>query len=582
MTIPVEEIPQEQQDEIIASADPIGSLPDAVKDRVVRELHACWSSPAISQAYLTLFKGTLLNPDPHFGDLSEEQQTKILDTFALAPTIGTASDIAAVLDVVASMAAEVKEAVVSFVARPLRFRDAPEELRDGCRSVDLSEMGIRLSTLLAVLTRPAFVARSGQEQRCVVIALDGIGVEGLHSFVDLLVPTSSRWLAGSAYPVDTVPLFTEDFLEGITLARVLERAATAPINWQIGAVVGVPLIVRAPPSESDMDFSPPTWLPPNVMFLPQRTAMGDLLDIGLEASEGFARDYEEDRRRRMVLALVVCEVANPDRYVNQDNRDTCALTSLSHRLALIRPAEYARMACDLYLGDYDGRVSPLQQSRLANGDAIRATDDSLDADGSYRSTSERLLQTALAVWWMMGRAYDPRYRGPTYHNLWRSRRASSGNASGLAHDHFDADHGFEEKYHRLVEIVLNARFERVSRNCIERARAHFQSHPLIPLLAALDWGNGAHQIDLLGFESGPGHAPRILFWNPWGAAQMALMGGVFPISFPGIGVGRTNSVSVHRSHKDPPVRRTRDQWRGTQTMSVATFRSLVNEVLIPK
>ena len=81
------------------------------------------------------------------------------------------------------------------------------------------------------------------------------------------------------------------------------------------------------------------------------------------------------------------ETAHPGR-VNQGNRGTCTMTSVSYLLAKNHPAEYARLAA--------GMMSPSGTARLANGETLRRVEDSIAPDDNKsRSPSERLLQSAL-------------------------------------------------------------------------------------------------------------------------------------------------------------------------------------------
>ena len=102
--------------------------------------------------------------------------------------------------------------------------------------------------------------------------------------------------------------------------------------------------------------------------------------------------------KKQVLSDLVDEVGVPYKFINQNNRGTCAATSISHKLALEQPAEYARLVTDL---------ATTGKSNLANGDTIQVpSPDVFQSDNSTRSDGERLLQSSLMDYAHPGFSYQ--------------------------------------------------------------------------------------------------------------------------------------------------------------------------------
>ena len=88
MPIPTQEIRSEEQDAIVeAIGARYADLTSAMQDRVVRDLHACWSHPEVRDAYLNLLGAGPGAEDVSTAlpDLPEAAQRDGLDTFALFP-----------------------------------------------------------------------------------------------------------------------------------------------------------------------------------------------------------------------------------------------------------------------------------------------------------------------------------------------------------------------------------------------------------------------------------------------------------------------------------------------------------------
>src|SRR5262249_46037686 len=106
------------------------------------------------------------------------------------------------------------------------------------------------------------------------------------------------------------------------------------------------------------------------------------------------------------------ELRAPDNFVDQSNRNTCTCTSISHKLAVKNPAEYARIATDLALTG---------QSKLANGAAINVPTDAWPKDNSSRSPSERLIQSSLMNYARPGKTYVNVQSGGNSTDGWTDR-----------------------------------------------------------------------------------------------------------------------------------------------------------------
>ncbi|MBX3270168.1 MAG: hypothetical protein KF729_07895 [Sandaracinaceae bacterium] len=589
MAIPTNEIRQPEQDAIIeAIGAPYGDLGEAIQDRVVRDLHACWSHPEVRDAYLNILGAGPGSQDvpTAFPDLPEAAQRDVLDTFALFP--GMPEPLLFVLDRLAALddcSSELRDAIVRFVARPLRLREATDEhVREDVRSADAIEQGPRLSALAHLLGHPTFRERGDEERRALVRVMDATGRDGLPYLLQLLEPETERWAKGSAYGAGTVAMFTEDFVEGLTLLAILERAAQAPLNWSVAPVPAYietglregapPLIEQTGGRRRRRRLLVFNRTLKNLRSRPNAASTARI--VRAQLAEGVDHDAVEGQRRGVLLDALLTEIADPSGFIDQNNRGTCAITVLVHRLAEIRPAEYARIATDLFLGDYAGRATAAQETRLANGDRIRATDDALDLDVSARSASERLMQSALMRYWREGshRVGQPE----SYRNVAPSR-ATRGTATGEQTDAYVSERGWRWKrdYHRTVEAVLHAQFALVKHGAVEQLRAHFTRSPGVPVSTGVHWGTrSAHQIDVVALDESNHDAPVVRFWNPWGATPMRRWGSI--LVDVDDGVQATGTVS----HDDAPRRRTVAGTRGIQEMSLAVFRKNLMFVLLPR
>ncbi|MCI0416543.1 hypothetical protein L0222_27560 [bacterium] len=250
-----------------------------------------------------------------------------------------------------------------------------------------------------------------------------------------------------------------------------------------------------------------------------------------------------------VMEDLLKEVSDPDHYINQDNRDVCTVTSITHSLAAKNPAEYARITADL---------ATRGTSRLANGDFIRPTNDSWKDDGSNRSVGERLVHSGLMDYARPGGIYeniDPGLDGKKGTADDGTDRFTVTGTSGLV----DAEslkilkglHGYE------FEVYMDGAGGK--KDVLDKIKEELGSSRG-PVLAGFDWG-GTHMVNITKVEG-----DRVYFRNPWGGYEA----GILP------GVGATGSKHLG------PARRTDDGWSGIESMSTKEYMKSGIGIIIPK
>ena len=226
-----------------------------------------------------------------------------------------------------------------------------------------------------------------------------------------------------------------------------------------------------------------------------------------------------------VMENLLNELAIPNTHINQDNKGTCTCTSMSYALAKNNPAEYARIATDLLTTG---------QATLKNGTVIRPPLDGFAFDGSKRSASERLIQSALMNLGM----------GGFYSNV-RDQHLISGIG------------GLTDVEEAAVLRALNGKnFSVHSGNLIDRVQADLKAGH-VPVMVNLRWGGRrtGHAIQVEKIENG-----RVYFRNPWGG------------NIPGVqrGVGNTGDIPGPGG----PIRRVEDGPNGIESMSVENFEGI--------
>ena len=235
------------------------------------------------------------------------------------------------------------------------------------------------------------------------------------------------------------------------------------------------------------------------------------------------------------------EISAPDKFVDQSNRGTCTVTSISHKLAVRNPAEYARIATDLALTG---------QSKLANGAAIYVPGPTAWAkDSSSRSPSERLIQSSLMSYGRPGKTYLNVRSGPgSGEDKWADRSGSGLEADGQV---------------RVMEALYNKPFEAFNgygifgskTDIVKKIRGEL-AMGVTQVNVDLKWGSGQHAVEVTKIEGG-----RVFIRNPHGAA----------------GVGATGTIqgTAGNDANGGPLRRTEDGTTAIQSMSLDDFEKAV-------
>ena len=233
------------------------------------------------------------------------------------------------------------------------------------------------------------------------------------------------------------------------------------------------------------------------------------------------------------------EVSDPNYYIDQSNRDTCTVTSMSHNLASKNPAEYARIATDL---------ATTGQSKLANGDTISAPSDAFAQDTSTRSDSERLMQSAFMNYARPGQGYT---------NLPQPGRFADGQ-TGLVYD--QQERVLEGLHNRnYTHYTGSFNFKDDKQDILEKTQSEI-NNGRGPVHTRLSWQGGGHAVEVTAVRDG-----RVYFRNPWGGDQ------------PGI----NTDVGPNGTTQTNPNVRTDDARNGIQSMTIEEYKKHVNGVIVP-
>lgn len=269
-----------------------------------------------------------------------------------------------------------------------------------------------------------------------------------------------------------------------------------------------------------------------------------------------------------VTEQLLQEVSDPSNYIQQANRGTCTCTSMSHRLAIRNPAEYARLTTDL---------ATTGSAKLANGDTINVPGQSAWLPAPPQDTrphTERLLQSSLMDYARPGKGYvnhnngpdgtfgtpddgfvDPKNpTGPRNMDGWRDRPMSGLDSNeekrvlkGMFNKHFDFYTG-------------SFNFKDDKKDIMNKIRGVFgQGGSYID--ADLGWGNGGHAVEVYKVANG-----RVYIRNPWG---------------PG-GVGATGNINGTAANNtgQGPLRRVENGSQGEESMTIADFEKAVRGVYV--
>lgn len=255
------------------------------------------------------------------------------------------------------------------------------------------------------------------------------------------------------------------------------------------------------------------------------------------------------------------ELSDPDLHIGQSRAGTCTCTSMSHRLAIRNPAEYARIATDL---------AATGQSKLGNGDTISVPGSSAwQPDTTARSHTERLVQSSLMDYARPGKGYvnhnngpDGRFgtaddgfipnpRNPAQRNMegWNDRPGSGLNSD----EERRLLKGLYNKDYNFYTGSLN--FKSDKKDIVTKLRGELGAGRG-PINADLDWGNGGHAVTVYKIDAG-----RVYIRNPWGGGN----------------VGPTGSTNGTSGNNTPggPLRRVEDANKGEESMTIEDFQKAV-------
>ena len=179
--------------------------------------------------------------------------------------------------------------------------------------------------------------------------------------------------------------------------------------------------------------------------------------------------------RHRLMNDLIRQLADPG-LIHQGNRGTCTVTTLEYRLALVDPAEYARLIV--------GLASPEGKVRMASGKQLERVEDSLTMDDSGRSDVSRLFEAALMD---MGNGIADYRNRPDRHGLGKWTPFPTGLMSFQVARTATALTG---RRHEAVEVV-----------------------PIIGRLPLVDWGVSSLMRKLMHTLETQGPAPTMLDWR---------------------------------------------------------------------
>ena len=276
---------------------------------------------------------------------------------------------------------------------------------------------------------------------------------------------------------------------------------------------------------------------------PTLDSLNRLATSNINARVGDASGTPANRAK--VMEDLMNELSNPAQNINQGNRGTCTVTSMTYGLAEKNPAEYARLVTDLAING---------QTKLANGDTIQPPADGLAQDNGSRSVGERLLQSSLMT-----------YANPTYQNFNAAALTNPnvnidgvppGFGSGMNPDNQSKVLGalHNRKYEVVTEIKYN--FVAANKDVLAMTKLELEKRGG-PVYTWVDWSSpgspGSHIVEVTKIENG-----RVYFRNPWGGNIPGISNGVGPTD-----VGATPART--------PPRRVEDGPNGIESMSTDDY-----------
>lgn len=237
--------------------------------------------------------------------------------------------------------------------------------------------------------------------------------------------------------------------------------------------------------------------------------------------------------RRTVFNELCSHLADPGR-IRQNQRNTCAPTTIQHLQAMNDPAEYARIVA--------GVTSESGEVTMRNGDVLKRDRGSVAVDNSGRDNVSRLYQSALMEYANGEDEYDNRTDLHT--------REDDTTHSGLYAEQSERalDALFGDKYDRMSVDRTTPEGRAAAEAAIRRALDAGEQVPI-----GMSWGNGGHALLVVGMTD-----TTVILRNPWGASDQG-------------GDGSSGA----------PPREALDN-SGTIEMSKEEFFSRVNSLHLPK
>jgi hypothetical protein len=260
------------------------------------------------------------------------------------------------------------------------------------------------------------------------------------------------------------------------------------------------------------------------------------------------------------------ELANPGKYINQNDRGTCTVTSMTYKLAEKNPAEYARLNADLSLNGI---------AKLQNGKTIEPPADGFLNDSSGRSVGERMLQSSLMNYanpgqytnWHPGadgKRGTPDDGYPSANKKKPNERAIDGlpphGRSGMT----------PEKQVEVMNALYgkNHEYKEGSGKDMKESVEEQLKAGKSPVYTVVQWGDkSTHVVEVTKVEDG-----KVYWRNPWGGN---VSGGDY-------GVGPTDDPTKPIPADRKPPRRIEDGPNGIESMSVEEYQKHARGVVVEK
>ncbi len=300
----------------------------------------------------------------------------------------------------------------------------------------------------------------------------------------------------------------------------------------------------------------------------ERISTAPSLDARLTDRTGAAAD------KKLVAEQLLEQVSDPNNYIHQSTRSTCTCTSISHRLAMRNPAEYARITTDLAMTG---------QSKLANGDTISVPDTGAwQGSGAVQDTrthTERLIQSSLMNYARPGKTYqnhnngpngvfgggddgfiDPSNPGVPSPDGWPDRPGS-----GLSSD--EEKRVMKGLYGRNYDFYTGTflNFQGGKDDIMDKLKSELKAGRG-PINSDLKWSNGGHAVEVTEIKNG-----RVYIRNPWGPGAVGPNGQVN---------GTSGNNWTNGGQWSGPNRRVEDSASGLESMTIQDYKNAVRGIYV--